>query len=149
MTFSGNKKFVDLQLRALVDERVNAIRSLDTNKLMLAYAPDVISFDVVNPLFHEGNASIRKRMEEWFASFDGAIGFEVHNVTVSASDDVGFCHFLSGVNGNTRTGGKIEMWFRTTLCLRKFNGSWKVTHEHNSVPFNMDDGKASLELKPW
>jgi hypothetical protein len=26
--------------------------------------------------------------------------------------------------------------------------NWMVTHEHNSVPFDAETGKASLDLKP-
>jgi ketosteroid isomerase-like protein len=40
------------------------------------------------------------------------------------------------------------MWWRTTVCFRKLDGKWMVTHEHNSVPFDVESGKASLDLKP-
>jgi hypothetical protein len=32
--------------------------------------------------------------------------------------------------------------------LRKIDGQWKVVHEHVSVPFDMETGKAMLDLKP-
>jgi hypothetical protein len=28
------------------------------------------------------------------------------------------------------------------------DGKWTVTHEHDSVPFNVESGKASLDLRP-
>lgn len=37
---------------------------------------------------------------------------------------------------------------KTTICFRKLDGKWMVTHEHNSVPFDVESGKASLDLKP-
>ena len=40
------------------------------------------------------------------------------------------------------------MWVRATVCYRKIDGTWMVTHEHNSVPFDVESGKASLDLKP-
>ena len=40
------------------------------------------------------------------------------------------------------------MWLRTTTCYRKVGGEWLVTHEHNSVPFDVETGKASLALQP-
>jgi len=40
------------------------------------------------------------------------------------------------------------MWWRSTVCYRKTEGSWKITHEHNSVPFNVETGKPSLDLEP-
>ena len=40
------------------------------------------------------------------------------------------------------------MWIRATLCYRKIDGKWMVTHEHVSVPFDPESGQASLDLKP-
>ncbi len=45
-------------------------------------------------------------------------------------------------------GGKVDMWVRATVCFRKTAGEWTVTHEHDSVPFDVESGKASLDLKP-
>jgi len=36
------------------------------------------------------------------------------------------------------------MWWRATVCYRKMDGEWKITHEHNSVSFDVKSGKASL-----
>jgi hypothetical protein len=35
-----------------------------------------------------------------------------------------------------------------TNAVRKIGGQWKVTHEHLSVPYEMETGKASFDLKP-
>jgi ketosteroid isomerase-like protein len=40
------------------------------------------------------------------------------------------------------------MWVRATLCFRKTNGKWVVTHQHLSAPFDPASGQASLDLKP-
>ena len=41
------------------------------------------------------------------------------------------------------------MWFRSTVCLRKHDGSWPITHEHTSTPFHMDESlRAAVELQP-
>ena len=40
------------------------------------------------------------------------------------------------------------MWVRVTVGYRKLDGEWVVTHEHVSVPFYMDTGKAACDLKP-
>ncbi len=46
-------------------------------------------------------------------------------------------------------GEKVDMWLRETLCFRKIDGKWKITHEHESVPFCMDGSfKAAVDLKP-
>jgi uncharacterized protein (TIGR02246 family) len=136
------------QIRGLFEERVKAVRVKDINALVSNYAPGVLAFDVVNPLQSTGSDAIRKRLEEWFSSFQGPIGFEIRDLTIAASEDIAFCHGLSGVNGTRTDGGNINMWYRTTVCYRKIDGKWIITHEHNSVPFNVESGKASLDLKP-
>jgi uncharacterized protein (TIGR02246 family) len=144
-----NTKAIDeIQIRALIDDRVKAVRAKDVDVLVSNYAPGVLSFDVVNPLQSTGSDAIRKRLEQWFSSFDGPIGFEIRGLSIAAGDDVAFCHGLSGVTGTRTDGGKINMWYRTTICYRRIDGKWMITHEHDSVPFDVESGKASLDLKP-
>jgi ketosteroid isomerase-like protein len=45
-------------------------------------------------------------------------------------------------------GKKEDMWVRATLCFRKIEGKWLITHEHDSEPFDMQTFKALLDLKP-
>jgi len=86
--------------------------------------------------------------EEWFSSFEGPIGYEIRDLNITADNDVAFSHGLSHVSATTAGGGKLDMWWRMTICFRKIDGKWMVTHEHNSVPFDTETGKASLDLKP-
>jgi uncharacterized protein (TIGR02246 family) len=135
------------EIRALMDDRVKAVRSKDVNGAMSSIAPDILSFDVVNPLQRFGSDALT-RAEEWFSSFQGPIGYEIRDLSITASDDVAFAHGLSHVSGTKTGGGQLDMWWRTTLGFRKLDGKWLVTHEHNSVPFDVKSGKASLDLKP-
>lgn len=59
-----------------------------------------------------------------------------------------FGHSLDHVSATTTAGGKLDMWWRETACYRKFDGRWLITHQHSSVPFDVESGKASLDLKP-
>ena len=137
------------QVRKLIDDLVEASRAKDADKVIANYAPDVHAFDVINSLQYVGADAVKKRAEQWFSSFeDGPIGFDVSELAINASDDVAFCHSLNHVDAMTTDGNKIDMWWRATFGLRKTDGAWKVTHLHNSVPFDMETGKASLDLKP-
>ena len=137
----------EAQIRALIDERVKAVRAKDVDAAMANVATDSLSFDVVGPLQQSGSAASRKRAQEWFASFEGAIGLEVRELSITTSDSVAFCHGLNHVSAKRADGGKLDMWWRATICFQKFAGRWMVTHEHNSVPFDPESGKASLDLK--
>ncbi len=111
-------------------------------------APDILTFDVVNPLQNIGSDASRKRVEEWFASFQGPINYETRDMNITAGDDVAFSHSLCHVGATKVDGGHLDMWWRSTICFRKIDGNWLVTDEHNSVPFDPKSGKASLDLKP-
>jgi uncharacterized protein (TIGR02246 family) len=139
---------VEARLRAQIEERVKAVGDKNIEALVSSYAPDVLSFDVVNQLQYVGADAIRKRLEEWFASFQGSIGYEVSDLSITAGEAVAFCHFLFRVSGLLKDGGEVGMWVRATVCYRKMDGQWLITHEHDSVPFDTESGKAALDLKP-
>ena len=148
MTTATGKALDEGQIRKLMDDRVKAVRTKDVNASMSNLAPDILSFDVVNPLQHIGADSSRKRAEEWFSSFQGPIGYEIRDLSITVGKTLAFSHGLSHVSATRTDGGQLDMWWRTTVCFRKLDGKWMVTHEHNSVPFDVESGKASLDLKP-
>lgn len=148
MTTATSKAQNEKQISKLMDARIEAVRTKDVNASMSNLASDVLSFDVVNPLQRLGSDASRRRAEEWFTSFDGAIGYEIRDLSITAGDEVAFSHGLSHVSASKKDGEKLDMWWRTTLCFSKVEGQWNVVHEHNSVPFDVESGKASLDLKP-
>jgi uncharacterized protein (TIGR02246 family) len=138
----------EAQIRALVDDQTKAIRAKDIGRRMSKYTPDVLLFDVVNPLRSVGSSAVRKRLSEWFATFQGPIGFELRDLSITAGEDVAFSHSLSQVSATTAGGDKLDMWWRATACYRKLDGQWLVTNEHASVPFDAQSSRASLGLEP-
>jgi ribonuclease PH len=42
---------------------------------------------------------------------------------------------------------EVDLWFRTTVVLKKASGRWQIVHEHASVPFYMDGSlRAAVDL---
>lgn len=148
MTTENSKSTDEAQIRGLIEDRINAVRTKDINGLMFNHTPDVLSFDVINPLRYTGSDTVRKRAQEWFSLYQGPIGYEIRDLSITTGDDVAFCHYLYQVSGTKTDGGKVDMWVRATVCYRKIEGTWMVTHEHGSVPFDPESGRASLDLKP-
>ena len=145
---ANGKATGEREIHAIMDNLANAIRAKDVDALMAHYAPDVLTFDLLPPLQYQGADAIRKRVSEWFSSFQGPIGLEMRNLNITAGDDVAFCSSLNGSTGTNKDGTKIEMWWRATNGFRKIGGKWIVTHGHSSEPFDSKSGKALLELKP-
>lgn len=107
---------------------------------MLAHcADDIVVFDMVPPLSHEGADAVRKIWETTLGAFEPPIDYEIHHLAIEASGDVAFARSLNRFRNN---------WVRATLGLRKIGGQWKLAHQHVSVPFDMERGKALLDLEP-
>ena len=147
-TASGTTPNTD-QIRALIEGRVRAIDDKDVEALVAKAAPGIVSFDALPPLQRVGREAIRTRLQEWFGWYDGPIGYEVRDLRITAGDDIAFAHYLYHVTGTMTNGKSVDMWVRTTMGLQKIeDGVWAITHEHNSVPFDAESGKASLDLTP-
>ena len=143
-----NKPADEVQIRALIANKIEAVRAKNVDEAVSNYAPDVLSFDVVDPLRYFGAEAIRKRLEEWFSSFQGSIGLEIRDLSITVGEALAFSHCLNHVSATTTDGRKLDMWWRETACYRKIEGKWLITHQHSSVPFDVETGKASLDLKP-
>ena len=149
MTARTDASHNEAEIRQLIDGWVKAVRAKDVTAAMAPYAPDALSFDLAPPLQYRGAAANRKSLEEWFPTFRGPIGYEIRDLTITASDEVAFSHSLNRINGARTDGTETDVWVRATVCFRKIGGKWTITHEHVSVPFEMTPPfKASLDLKP-
>ncbi len=148
MTDAKSKASDEAQIRALIEARARAVHDKDIDGAMANITPDILLFDVVNPLHSHGSEMERKREQEWFSSFQSPIGYEIRDLFIATGDDVAFSHNLNRYSGTTTDGGELGMWVRATTCYRKIDGKWMITHEHQSVPFNVENGKASLDLEP-
>ncbi|MFN6478035.1 YybH family protein [Nostoc sp. DedQUE07] len=148
MTTENSKPNDEVQIRTIIEERVKALPNKDINALLSNHAPDILSFDVINPLQYIGVDTVRERVQKWVSSFQGSIGYEILDLSITTGETVAFCHYLYRVSGTLTDGGKVEMWVRATVCLREIDSKWMIVHEHQSVPFDPETGKASLNLKP-
>jgi ketosteroid isomerase-like protein len=131
------------QIRTVVAERATAMRERDALRYVAQYAPEIVKFDLAPPLLLTGpEARDADSLRAWFANHPGGpIDYEIRGLTLMVGGDVAFCHSLNRLGG--------ALWFRSTLGLRKIDGAWRITHEHNSTPFYMDGSdKAALDLQP-
>jgi ketosteroid isomerase-like protein len=82
-------------------------------------------------------------------TFQGPVGYEIHNLSIMTGDEVAFSTSLNRISGTRTNGEQTDVCVRATVCYIKNNGKWMVTHEHVSVPFYMDGSyKAAVDLKP-
>ncbi len=138
----------EAQIRAAMTERAEAIFAKDSDRVMALFTDDLVSFDVLDPLQVVGATAVKTRLEAWFAMYRSPIRCEVRDLTVAADGGVAFCHSLHRYSGTLANGDPADMWVRDTVCFRKVGGAWRITHEHMSDPFNLETGKASIDLAP-
>jgi len=138
----------EARIRAIIYERAEGVDHKDVNALIINHAPEAAVFDVLDPLHYEGVEQVKERAEKWLSGYESKIGYEIRDLKITGGADTAFCHYLYRVTGTLKTGGAVDMWVRATVCFLKTDGEWQIVHEHQSVPFNVETGKASLNLKP-
>ena len=149
MTTKNSQANAEAQIRKLVDDWAKALHAKDINGVMSHYAADIVTFDLAPPLRYTGADALKRSLEEWFPTFRGPVGYEIRDLSITASDDVAFSRSLNRISGTRTDGEETDVWVRATVCYRKVDGKWMVTHEHASVPFYMDGSyRAAVDLKP-
>lgn len=147
MTEEGRGKS-EAEIRALVERLVRAVRAKDIDQVSAAYAPDLVAFDIVPPLQYEGAEAYKKPWRELFELYQDGLQYEVRDLSVTAGDDVAFSHSLNHLVGTMKNGRKTELWLRWTAGYRRVQGKWLIAHLQASVPVDMANGKALVDLKP-
>jgi len=144
---SAGEAEAEAEVRALIECNAKAVHDKDVPARTANNAEDIVAFDVVGPLQRVGAPALRRRAEEWFSTFQGAIHWDTQDLRITASRDVAFCHGLAHIRG-TGSNGAVDMWIRSTVGLRRIDGRWMITHDHGSVPFDPETGKARPDLTP-
>jgi uncharacterized protein (TIGR02246 family) len=134
------------EIEALFQRLVRAHADHDADAIVEAYAPDAVIYDLAPPLGHHGMN--RDSVAAWLAGWDGPIQINARDVNLTVDGDVAFASALNRMRGR-QSGEDQDLWYRTTMCLRKTNGRWRIVHDHSSVPFYMDGSyRTAVDLKP-
>ena len=135
-------------IRAEMESIIEAVRAKDVNAFLAHCSPEIVVYDLLPPLQHEGVEAVRKSWKSAFHDFVGRADYEVRDLDITVNDDVAFCHSLNRFGGATRDGKLVNNWLRTTIGFRKIDGLWKILHQHVSVPIDMQTGMAATGPEP-
>jgi PhnB protein len=133
-------------IRVVLEQRKEALQAHDARLVMAKHAPDAVTFGLAPPLVAAGDAEAE--LVAWLKSFRGPLHWQTRDPHITASGDCAFVTALEHMRGTKTDGHDVDLWFRTTLGLRRIDGAWKIVHEHQSVPFYMDTLRAAVDLKP-
>lgn len=138
------------QIRDVIEGRAAVLKTGDVATMLSYYAPEVVQFSLAPPLRQPTDGRDPKPVERWIATFEAPPTREVTELEITAGTDVAFATSIDSLSATP--GGAAEgfrLWYRVTLGLRKIDGRWLITHEHASVPFEMDGSfRASVDLQP-
>ena len=144
-----NMTDAEAEIRAVIDERIAAIRARDAVRATACLAEDVVAFELAPPLaLPPGAAADVQGLAAWLSGF-AEIDVEVRDLAIEAGDRVGFARALHHLTGTRTDGRPVSLWMRSTLCFRREAGGWRIAHAHTSVPFHMDGSfRAAVDLEP-
>ena len=125
-------------IRKVLDSMAGAVREKDVEAMLALCAPDLVVFDLVPPLKHEGTEAVRRFWTTGLSTSEAPLDYETSDVKIETGGDVAFVRSIVRFAGST---------IRSTLGLRKLGGRWTIVHQHVSAPFDMASGKALLDLR--
>ena len=147
MTVIDNKSAAVAEIRAVIEDWADALRVKDASRVIGHGTPDCVLFSLAPPL--RTTDADEGGLERWFSTWRGPLGYRFEDLEISAGGDVAFVTMLTELSGEKIDAGKISVWFRQTLGLKRLAAGWKITHQHESVPFYMDGSfKAAVDLNP-
>lgn len=136
------------EIRTLLDAYMAALNDRDADRMDAFNARGMVAFDIMAPLRTQGAAAFRKQWEPCLEQCPRSMTFSVHDLVVTAGEDVAFSHHLHCCRGEMPDGEKKEYWTRMTVGYTKADDIWKMTHVHLSSPYDLASGQALVTLGP-
>jgi ketosteroid isomerase-like protein len=137
------------EVGAVLQSYLEALARKDGAAVYAHLAPELVQYSLAPPLRQPPAGVSQAALQGWLDSFEGDLRCEARDAQIVAGEDVAFCHCLNHLVATRKGGQPVDLWFRGTMGLRKIDGVWKITHQHESVPFLMDgSGLAALDLRP-
>ena len=138
------------QIRDVILDRARRLTAGDAPGVVAHNAPEVVEYTLAPPLGGPADGHDPKPLEAWLQTFEAPPKREVTQLEITADGDVAFATSIDSMTAVPRGATEpFTLWYRATLGLRRVDGRWLITHEHNSVPFLMDGSlRAAVDLTP-
>jgi uncharacterized protein (TIGR02246 family) len=147
MTFANTIPTQEAEIRQLVAAQQRAICTKDVEQIMSRYADEIVIFDVKPPFQTQGKEAVRQLWEDCLPFFPDSSEMETRDLTITANDEIATAHWLFRLRSE-QDHPAMQMWMRATAVCQQRQGTWKILHEHISVPFNPSNAQAVFTLNP-
>lgn len=133
---SDDSRTEETRIKALLEAWADAVRRHDLPAILAHHDPDVLMFDVPQPLQSKGIEAYEQSWDLFFRYHQPGTAFDIEEVAVTASQSVAFATAIMrcGAGASSKAAEKDGFLFRLTVGLREVDGAWRIAHEHHSVP---------------
>ena len=139
---------LEAEIRAVLADYLDALNDRDADRMDSFMARGVVTYDFMAPLQTKGADAYRKQWEPCLAECPRSMTFSMHDLVVTAGEEVAFSHHLHCCSGTLPDGATKEYWTRMTVGYTKADDVWKMTHVHLSSPYDLASGQALVTLRP-
>ena len=138
------------EIREVIEARSARLAAGDVQATLAHHAAQVLAFTLAPPLAERTDSSDPEPLERWLDTFEAPPRREITQLEITTAGDVAFATSIDSMTATPKGGTEeFTLWYRVTLGLRRIDGRWLVTHEHESVPFAMDGSmRALVDLTP-
>lgn len=133
------------EVSEVLQNYTDAVYEKDVEKFLSGYAQDVHLFDCWNRWEIDGIEEWKTAVTEWFSGLEEGVLLRTELTGESIKENAELAHVQGNMSFSAVDGEGQElrkMVNRFTFMLEKVDGSWRITHEHSSLPISTEDGKA-------
>ncbi len=124
---------------------VDAVYEKDVEKFLAGYARDVHIYDAWNRWESSGIDEWKTSVTEWFNGLAEGMWLkvELYNDSRKENEDLAYVQGTISFTAVDIEGKELrKMINRFSFMLEKSAGSWRITHEHSSLPINTENDQA-------
>jgi ketosteroid isomerase-like protein len=136
------------EIRRLFADWLRSSSQLDIEGAMRPIDPNVHSYEHVAPLEYRGIDAVRAVCQQGFDQIKGEFEWDVPDLQVIVRDDIAIAWGLNRMRYRSPSAPEVENWSRSTRVFQKKEGTWKMIHQHLSLPADPETGQVKADLKP-
>lgn len=138
---------IDPRIVGVCESYRRAVYEKDVEAFVGLYHPEARVFDTWGVWSYESVSARREVIEKWFSSLgEERVSVKFDRMQTVAVDDLATLSARVCYAALAASGDELRaMQNRLTWVLKPDGGSWKIIHEHTSVPIGFSDLKGLLQ----
>lgn len=128
-----------------------AVFERDVERFLASYSADIHVFDCWGLWERNGISAWKEMASEWFAGLKNGgeqDEVEIDELRITEKGDLACAHAAVTFIARDQQGKELRrISNRFTFALKRGGGSWRIFHEHSSLPISVENGKAIFQRK--